>query len=498
MDDPTPSINVSGESQEPPASPPSSVRKAGAPGDDPSAFDRPWWALFISQNWLERKRRQRTVLAGCRRMLRYALEESCQVPVALSQDIARIDHFLIEIGRKPLSELPPDLIEQAAKEVPLPAPPAAPPTVSVPPAAPAGAAPVAAGAAGGGVPAGAGATAPGPAAPAGTAPQAAPTPGEKSESINDLVFRTHNALSALVAPATAESLRATDPAIVSFGLPPVAKFAILGAAFCMLVFVYEVRPQGAGTPNSNLSPETTKASPQKTQNTPSTVTPTPTPTSRPDSVPAAISPSLPPFALSLASPTPSPSATATPSSSSSSTPAESRARIPSGNSFDLSVLMGACLGAFFYLLIKLQPYLENRSFDPKYNSAYLTRFVTGVVAGVILAYVAAAIFRRGGESTPGTGIGEAIKSLSPAIVGIVGGFSAEAVEQILQRLVEVLLSLVRGDNSAQVEAKLSAQQNAKFADVRERLDALDKTKNDPVKFQAEMDTAKALLKKAAC
>lgn len=162
---------------------------------------------------------------------------------------------------------------------------------------------------------------------------------------------------------------------------------------------------------------------------------------------------------------------------------------------DLSAMLGAALGAFFYMLIKLQPFLENRSFDPKYNSAHLARFVTGVIAGVILAYVTASIFTP--SSNPTT-LNDALKSLSPAIVGILGGFSAEAVQLILQRLVEVLVSLVRGDSSNQVEAKLTAQQVNKFADVRDRLDALDKTKGDPTKFQAELDAAKAVLKKSGC
>lgn len=158
-------------------------------------------------------------------------------------------------------------------------------------------------------------------------------------------------------------------------------------------------------------------------------------------------------------------------------------------------MLGAALGAFFYMLIKLQPFLENRSFDPKYNSAHLARFVTGVIAGVILAYVTAAIFPP--MPNPKT-MADALRSLSPAIVGILGGFSAEAVQLILQRLVEVLVSLVRGDNSNQVQAQLTAQQAMKFGDVRDRLDALDKAKTDPAKFQAELEATKALLKKTAC
>ena len=161
---------------------------------------------------------------------------------------------------------------------------------------------------------------------------------------------------------------------------------------------------------------------------------------------------------------------------------------------DFSAIMGALVGSFFYMLIRLQPFLENRTFDPKYNSAYFTRFVTGVVAGVILAYVVKA-YVTCGPCDPSKS-NNAIACLSPAIIGILGGFSAEAVEQVLQRLVEVLLSTIRGDNSAQVQAKANAQQSAKLADVRDKLDGLNKAKADPdpTKFDAAMDTLKALLK----
>jgi hypothetical protein len=162
---------------------------------------------------------------------------------------------------------------------------------------------------------------------------------------------------------------------------------------------------------------------------------------------------------------------------------------------DLSSIMGACLGACFYILMKLQPYLENRSFDPKYNSAYATRFVIGMVAGVIIAYVWSSYISQP-VPNPKT-IQESARSFSPGVVGILGGFSAEAVQQILQRLVEVLLSLVRGDNSAQVQSKLNAQQSSKFADVRDKLDDIDKAKTDDERKTAT-DAVKALLKKADC
>jgi acylphosphatase len=159
------------------------------------------------------------------------------------------------------------------------------------------------------------------------------------------------------------------------------------------------------------------------------------------------------------------------------------------SNIDWSAISGALIGSFFYTLMKLQPYLENRTFDPKYNSAYLARLVTGIVAGVILAY-----FLK--DWLYASSLSNSLKNLSTGSIGILGGFSAEAVEELLQRVKDVLLSLVRGDNSAQIQAKANAQQNAKLADVRDKLGDIDKAKTDDEK-KAATDAAKALLKRSA-
>src|SRR3954452_13463030 len=78
-------------------------------------------------------------------------------------------------------------------------------------------------------------------------------------------------------------------------------------------------------------------------------------------------------------------------------------------------LFGAGLGASFYVLTKTQPYLVDRSFDPKYNNAYLSRFVIGIVAGVILAFTAGALI---GENA---GV---LAKLSSGVIAIIGGYSA--------------------------------------------------------------------------
>lgn len=126
--------------------------------------------------------------------------------------------------------------------------------------------------------------------------------------------------------------------------------------------------------------------------------------------------------------------------------------------------------------------MENRTFDPKYTSAYLARLVTGIVAGVILAYFLKDWLLANSPNS-------SLKNLSTCSIGILGGFSAEAVEELLQRVKDVLLSLVRGDNSAQIQAKANAQQNAKLSDVRDKLDNIDKAKTDEEK-KAATDAAR--------
>ena len=131
----------------------------------------------------------------------------------------------------------------------------------------------------------------------------------------------------------------------------------------------------------------------------------------------------------------------------------------------LNAFFGAVLGASFYVLVKTQPYLANRSYDPKYNASYISRFFTGVIGGLILS-IALGPFISGKLGT------ELDQSLSPGVIALLGGFSARAVELILQRLVEVLLAAVRGDGSDDARARVTAAAAAKDNAVKKSLDAV--------------------------
>src|SRR5690349_15805819 len=103
----------------------------------------------------------------------------------------------------------------------------------------------------------------------------------------------------------------------------------------------------------------------------------------------------------------------------------------------LNAFCGAAAGASFYILISSREYLLGRTYDPRYNMVYLIRFFTGLVAGIILASALGPIL------TPKFGDGAQF-ALTPGILAILGGFSADAVQLILQRLVDVLVTVVRG------------------------------------------------------
>ncbi len=153
----------------------------------------------------------------------------------------------------------------------------------------------------------------------------------------------------------------------------------------------------------------------------------------------------------------------------------------------INVFAGACLGGSFYVLIKTQAFLTNRSYDPKFNASYISRFITGVIAGVILAYGLPGFVNKSTETGALTG------TLTPGVLGILGGFSAEAVEVILQRLVDIILAAIRGDGSDAAQAKVGGIAAAKNAKVEKALDvAIDTHNNTPAPSPRVQDALKTV------
>jgi uncharacterized protein GlcG (DUF336 family) len=80
------------------------------------------------------------------------------------------------------------------------------------------------------------------------------------------------------------------------------------------------------------------------------------------------------------------------------------------------------------------------------------------------------------------------------VLPILGGYAAEAVEQVLQRLVEVLLALVRGDGSAQLQAKAAAEKAETSAKLHGLVREVEAARGDEAKFKEALQKILSALK----
>ncbi|ACR31412.1 hypothetical protein [Burkholderia glumae] len=122
----------------------------------------------------------------------------------------------------------------------------------------------------------------------------------------------------------------------------------------------------------------------------------------------------------------------------------------SGTALLVNMLFLMCcagLGASFATLFQAHRYIANSTYDPKFDASYGARLILGLIAGLILVEILPAHLFAGSSAS---GFGK------PAMA-MLGGFSASAVHRLLQRVVDSLETVVRGDPSAQVHAALESQ-----------------------------------------
>lgn len=129
------------------------------------------------------------------------------------------------------------------------------------------------------------------------------------------------------------------------------------------------------------------------------------------------------------------------------------------------------LGAAFYVLFEAHDYIKNRTFDPSYNGVYTLRFILGAIAGVIIANM---------------DLGTSGK-LSNGIIALLGGFSTEAVNQILKRFVDIMLAAVKGGGADVNKAK---QEEVKAKATTELYDAKQSLKKGLTELLASEDVPK--------
>lgn len=223
----------------------------------------------------------------------------------------------------------------------------------------------------------------------------------------DTLMAAHTALAKLVAPATPASLEATEPAPGLFGFlrrPPLIRWLIISALVSAIGFISTA--VDVARPTKDTTEKAKSSAAERLSN----------------ALAADEHPHYQIVALAAGSDEPP-----------APNPWKTRA----------NWFFAAALGASFYGLFTAHEYVKTRTFDPSYNSLYLIRFVLGIISGLILGMLSPAF------SDPTS------QKLGPSVIALLGGFSAEAVNQILQRFVDILLAAIRGDNSAAAKTKAS-------------------------------------------
>lgn len=123
-------------------------------------------------------------------------------------------------------------------------------------------------------------------------------------------------------------------------------------------------------------------------------------------------------------------------------------------------LLGAAgLGATFFALSEARGYLRTYTFERRYNQDYVVRFVLGLFAGYILGTQGLDLldFANGGGAAgqaDGTVTEVDAHPLAATMLALVGGYSAEAVNAVLKRVADTLLTMVRGSDKDREKARV--------------------------------------------
>jgi hypothetical protein len=131
----------------------------------------------------------------------------------------------------------------------------------------------------------------------------------------------------------------------------------------------------------------------------------------------------------------------------------------------LQIIGGAGLGSSFYALYTASIYIQTSTFDPKYNNTYVIRFVLGLLSGLILAIFLKDFLNINSANATGPNFSK----IGVSALALVGGYAAEAVAKILDRVSATLVTLVSGSDKDKIDAakqKADADAEKKMTQAR--------------------------------
>lgn len=149
-------------------------------------------------------------------------------------------------------------------------------------------------------------------------------------------------------------------------------------------------------------------------------------------------------------------------------------------------LAAAFLGSGFATFIRATPFIVRRTFDNQYIPVYLMRYALGLMAGVILANLGDVMLNAAGAG----GAEDKVEKFSQSLLAIVGGFSAMAVAEILNRISDTLVALVKGPQGDQV-GQYERLSNEKIKAIKDQQRARQKEDAVGVLAELEVDGAKS-------
>jgi hypothetical protein len=118
------------------------------------------------------------------------------------------------------------------------------------------------------------------------------------------------------------------------------------------------------------------------------------------------------------------------------------------------LVVTSALGASFSALFKVKRYLDNMTYDDRYEPSYWTRWVLGLLAGIILAVLLTNLlpFDSTSPDVDSPGTENAAFQLTVPLLALVGGFSSDLVYRLLKRVIDAIEALMEGSAADRIEA----------------------------------------------
>lgn len=167
------------------------------------------------------------------------------------------------------------------------------------------------------------------------------------------------------------------------------------------------------------------------------------------------------------------------------------------------LMSAAGLGACFNALSTAYWFIQAGTYDPRLDSSYWIRIVLGIIAGLLISQ----LVPLGGPETldaQGNPMGGSTATLGKPLLALLGGYSANMVNSVLQRLVETVQAMFKGgaaDTAAANEAIARARADQRVEQhklsMAGDLVALHQAIKDGAPADRLMDLAGGLVKQVA-